>query len=160
CLAFSPDGTALAAGDAGHRVILWDLATGRPSRPPLVQPGIVHGVSFGPGGRGLVVHSDAGAGGRVARLWGPEARGPLRPEIAPDGAWHIFCPPDGTRMMLTMADRIRFVETRTGGRIGEPYLVFHEQIRQLPVGGPAASVSDSLAVVGTGKGMLRLFDAT
>ena len=54
-LAFSPDGTALAAGGRDRTVRLWDLTT--PGRPPLALTGYtnwVYSVGFSPDGKTLV----------------------------------------------------------------------------------------------------------
>ena len=54
-VAFSPDGTTLAAGDYGPAglVKLWDWRTGKEVRPPLRHDDIVLNVSFSPDGRYL-----------------------------------------------------------------------------------------------------------
>src|SRR5262249_8128914 len=54
-VAFSPDGTTLAAGDYGPAgfVKLWDWRTGKEVRPPLRHDDIVLNVSWSPDGRYL-----------------------------------------------------------------------------------------------------------
>jgi WD40 repeat protein len=65
-VAFSPDGSRLAAGSYG-RVVVWDLKTGKPSKVLTNVLGAVNDLKFSPDGSQLAV-----AGGQ------PSARGDLR----------------------------------------------------------------------------------
>jgi WD40 repeat protein len=65
-VAFSPDGTSLAAGATDGTVRLWDVATGRPIGGPLTGPiGRVFSVAFSPAGKILAIVSADG----ILRLW-------------------------------------------------------------------------------------------
>ena len=62
-LAVSPDGRLALAGDAGHAVYLWDLATGA-GRPVGTHADKVRAVAFSPDGRRAVSHD-----GDQIRTW-------------------------------------------------------------------------------------------
>jgi WD40 repeat protein len=53
CMAFSPDGTAVATGTAKD-IFCWDVATGKPLAEPIHVPGGVAGVTLSPGGHTLL----------------------------------------------------------------------------------------------------------
>ena len=65
CLAFSPNGRVLAAGDARDTVTLWDVAGEGLHQPRLIHPGAVNALCFTPDGQTLVTGCDDGK----ARLW-------------------------------------------------------------------------------------------
>jgi WD40 repeat protein len=76
CVAYSPDGTNLAAGYApddtnrGSGVVFWDVKSGNPEPAgPLTLPeGKVNSVAYGPDSRTLAIGYGTGGGGGVA-LW-------------------------------------------------------------------------------------------
>ncbi|QDV36435.1 WD domain, G-beta repeat [Tautonia plasticadhaerens] len=160
CLAFSPDGDMLAVGNPGGGVSLWDVEAGRPARAPLALPGAVREVVFFPGGR-LAIRSDSARPGvEVVRLWDAGGGRPIGPEIVLDGDDDIVYSPDGDRIMRLSKNTVRFVETQTGRAAGEPHQLFREHIRRSQGVSTAAFAGDRLGVIGTGKGTIRLFDAT
>jgi WD40 repeat protein len=89
CVAFSPDGTTLAAGDNSRRVRLWDSATGREKRPPDGHEGHVTRVAFTPDGKRLISACSGGTvvgwdavTGRADRTY---TRDGHHPALSPDG---------------------------------------------------------------------------
>lgn len=96
---FSPDGRWVAAttNTGGHRVMFWDVATGKEARPPLRFPATegVHDAAFAPAGRLLAVAS------RVAgvRVWDVDRDRLVRQfhytEKDPGDAWVVAFSPDG-----------------------------------------------------------------
>jgi WD40 repeat protein/uncharacterized caspase-like protein len=64
-LAFGPDGTVFASGEAGGTIILWDVSTGRELRRFAGHTGPVNAVAFSPDARFLATGSDDGS----TRLW-------------------------------------------------------------------------------------------
>jgi WD40 repeat protein len=64
CLAFAPDGKALATGSSDQTVRVWDVPGGK-SRATLLGPGWVGCLAYTPDGRTLV----AGGADKTARLW-------------------------------------------------------------------------------------------
>jgi RNA polymerase sigma factor (sigma-70 family) len=65
-VAFSPDGTVIAAGSGYERVILFDAATGKEQRTLAWRHGFAGAVTFSPDGRLLAA---SGGKGNVIRLW-------------------------------------------------------------------------------------------
>jgi WD40 repeat protein len=66
CVAFSPDGRLLAAGDANHTVKLWETATWRLRQPLLLgHTEAVTALAFAPDGKTLAT----GSLDRTVRLW-------------------------------------------------------------------------------------------
>jgi WD40 repeat protein len=64
-LAFSPDGTRLAAADADNPIVVWDVGTGRSHARLPVQPRGVIALAFSPDGLMLA----SGGMDRTVRLW-------------------------------------------------------------------------------------------
>ncbi len=52
CLTLAPDGKTLAAVDPGHRLLTWDLATGKQTRR-IALPGPINQLGFAPDGKHL-----------------------------------------------------------------------------------------------------------
>ncbi|MGH3242400.1 MAG: hypothetical protein ACRDNL_18635, partial [Spirillospora sp.] len=122
-VALSPDGRTLATGAPGEddpAIRLWDVATQRPSGPPLVPEGTagsVASIRFLPDGRRLLTSGSDGL-----RLWDVTGRR----EIARDGALTGLAEPspDGTFVAVNHGDAIAFWDVarrqETGPRIRVP----------------------------------------
>ena len=88
-VAFSPDGTLLAAAEVDGAVQMWNLATGQAVGAPLEADrpgGSVNGLAFSPDGKLLAAADSDG----TVRLWNPatgQAVGaPLPAGTGPGGA--------------------------------------------------------------------------
>src|SRR5262249_12866669 len=153
-LAFSPDSTVLASGDAysdrgGYdgRVCLWNMSNGKRLREIRGTKGIVRKLCFSGDGRTLLANADRLLSWDVAT---GEERGELR--LGGVRARSMALSPDG-RLLLTVADRgpSRLFELATGGLI-----------HTLPAEyeGDAAEVAPDGRRVAQGgiDGAVRLFD--
>ncbi len=94
CLAFSPDGKMLAAGDADAKIRLFDGRTGEPGAVLDDHTGRVLGIAFSPDGNTLASWSDED---KTVKLWDvPEAK--LRQTLKRDRLdrlWAVAFSPDG-----------------------------------------------------------------
>jgi WD40 repeat protein len=104
-LAFSPDGSTLAAGDSAGLLGLWDVNSGEEQTTFRAhEPGDgVTAVAFSPDGTGVVTASFLG---RTVRLWTPD--GEMRAALprVDSGVWALAFSPDGTLLAMARGDGI------------------------------------------------------
>src|SRR5262249_17747821 len=107
-LAFSPDGHALASGDNGGRVVLWDVAGGSPRRDWTLPGMVVTGLGYSPGGETLAVagRTPVGAPTRGSvRLWDAATGRPRSDAWGPGGLIHnLAYAPDGRCVAVACGD--------------------------------------------------------
>src|SRR5262249_17956592 len=127
CLAFSPDGRTLAAGD-GQDVRLWDLASGMEVRTLRGHTGPVFSVAFGDDKR-----LASGSRDGTVRLWDAVAGSGQERAAGVRAAWVGFGP-DGKTLTATGEGRLKQWDPATGRELAA---------RTLEEAGPG-----SLAVLG------------
>ncbi len=95
-LAFSPDGKRVAAADATHRVMVWDVAQGRVVLTSSGHSNTVYAIAFSPDGRLLA----SGSQDTTIKLRDAETGSVLR-TLEPGGSWirSVAFSPDGTRLL-------------------------------------------------------------
>ncbi len=105
-LAFSPDGTKLASASWDSTVVVWDLATSRPTTRLQGHMRSVLCVAFSPDGRRLATSSED----QTVRLWDVETGQEVltlhgHTDIVPTVAFS----PDGNRLATAGADGVVLV---------------------------------------------------
>jgi WD40 repeat protein len=128
---FSPDGrhvlpTGTRSGSCTMTTTkVYDVATGRPSGPPLRPGGVILGAAFAPDGRQLVLASSQRTvrnsspkrwgEARVTRWDGQSGRMIGPPTVLSDDPWDICYSPDGKLIaVMTALSRLVLIESATG----------------------------------------------
>jgi WD40 repeat protein len=97
-IAFSPDGTILAASSKDHGIILWDLATLQPLGDSLRgHTDVVNSLAFSPDGQFLA----SGSFDSTIILWDVASRQPLGEPVIADGVYSLSFSPDGQTLAST-----------------------------------------------------------
>ncbi|MDY6940861.1 MAG: NB-ARC domain-containing protein [Cyanobacteriota bacterium] len=111
-VAFSPDGSLLATGEARGEVRVWEVATGKPLLALPGHTGWVRSVAFSPDGKILA----SGSEDRTIRFWDIPSGHCLQVLSGHDARVRaIAFSPDGTLLVSCSKDRtIRLWETQTG----------------------------------------------
>ena len=122
-VALSADGTTLALGARGPRLLLYDAATGKELRQLLVS---TRRAALSPDGRFLVAresvaaYPDAGwehSKGSSPQLWDLTAREPRPAELWPEFASAAAFSPDGWLVALAVGREVVLVERVTGKEV-------------------------------------------
>ncbi len=93
CVAFSPDGKVIAAGDKEGKIRLFDGRTGEPKAVLDDHTAAVHGLAFSPDGKTLASASQD----HTIKLWDVAGR-KLRHTLQKDKLWAVAFSPDGKRL--------------------------------------------------------------
>src|SRR5262249_41140610 len=114
-VAFSPDGTRLAAAGGDAMVWLWDLRTGEKIRTFAGHGDVIRGVAFSPDGARL---ASAGADHTVM-VWEAATGQRLHTLRGHTGeVWGVAFSPDGSRLASSSLDKtVRVWDASTGQRL-------------------------------------------
>jgi WD40 repeat protein len=119
-VAFSPDGTRIAAGCTDGSIRVWNAATGQPIGPPLLgHEQLVTSVAFSPDGRRIV----SGSKDDTVRLWDATTGQPIRQPLRghDNTVMSVAFSPDGAKVASSGMDgTIRLWDASTGDPVGQP----------------------------------------
>jgi RNA polymerase sigma factor (sigma-70 family) len=112
CVAFSPDGKALAAGDGNNAIRLWEMPGGKATRPAEPHHSGVHCIALSPDGKTMA----AGTTFKTVYLWDvATGRPPRRLEGHEQGVYPVAYSPDGKHVASGSRDgTARVWDTATG----------------------------------------------
>jgi WD40 repeat protein/tetratricopeptide (TPR) repeat protein len=155
-LPLSPDGKTILVRDQSGKVMLWDIASGKPiGRPDKLGSGILD-AAWSPDGKSILT----GCADGTARLWEAATGRPIGPSLAhPHMVHHVAFGPDGRSILTVGRDpearlrEARLWDSATGRPTGQP----------LPRPGGIASWAFSrdggTLLIGCEDGMARRWDA-
>jgi len=145
-VAWSPDGSRLAAGAADGAVRLWDTGTGRELMPALAHPGAVSLMAWSPDGARFAMASDAEA--RIR-----ESSGQIVALSSSSKLTALAWSPDGLRLLAGDRDGIARVWDARSGRTSAPPLEHRGAIIAIAWGS-----SGTRAATASSEGEVRVWD--
>ncbi len=166
---FSPDGTTLAGGGGNGNIFLWDIATGKLQKTPIIKhKDQVFSVCFSPDGTMLASSSDLFEEENkidwyrsVVQLWDVDTGQHLKTFKQEWGARHLCFSPDGT--LLASSDggsmgEVQLWSTATGQHLKTlkhaPVLIYYENVIVSLCFSPDGTVLTS----GSADGTVQLWD--
>ncbi len=131
-VAFSPDGTLVAAGGEDRAIRLWNSSTGQPRGTVVdAHEGRVTSLAFSPDGRFIA----SSGHDKTVRLWRVGPGGltlQLRIDDAGNGLDHLAYSPDGLRVAAAAQDGyVRVWDARTGKALGVPLVGHRGTVRSV-----------------------------
>jgi RNA polymerase sigma factor (sigma-70 family) len=149
CLAWSPDGKRVAAGDPGRKsVTLWDAGTGAPERTLRTGAAQPWSVAFSPDGDSLVVGGQKGDGSGEVTQWDTKTGNLKHTLKRPSFVTAVAFAPDGQTAADSGGESIQIWRVESGEAIaslkshprGHRSLAFSPDGRTVAAGGPDGKV--------------------